>query len=915
MKSLLFTLLAPLTVPCYVIFLALANLFGGAYYIVVEASLARIIHRPITLTRKQLWIYSVPVIIAAPIALLVHLLIAGAVAFVSFLRWAGRWQADVQGKWTAIIPGLVWTLLACWVTLTCLNAAIGLAIIGKTIPQANIDRLVEYGTRTRTLGSMPPPMQKQRKRLIAAFDDYKAHATPEVKATGAYREWEFRTQMLRDSDTYAVWLINTRAQAALGHPDLLALQQLADVPWFYYPRDFSKDGLDRSVLLLGPLLFAWLLLFRWPGTFVIFRRKWTRVCWLAIRVGVVAWAIYGLVTWTPMTPTTGYTFETPKGQPLPPPIAFRVMSPLTWFHVDVAGWARPEWVLLNTAVWLALIGAAAFIFWLGWRLSAYLSPPRYYVAFLASRLLQRKRIAFFSVGAVTLCVAMMIIVKSVMGGFVDDIRSRANGLLGQLIVGGSMQGFPYYEEFLSDLKELRDPETGERIVEAATPVIHTYGVIQFPRTNETYAVAVVGIRLDEYTKVNDFGEGLFYNTRYGSTHLKDKQGRPVYGLGPNGRVALPGKMDAYYDDKYLPSLPPDEREQQEKRYARHVGEKFFPGPGLILPSDKKDESPGYRGKDFPGIILGADLTLNRLPSGEYDRDNGYALGEEVYVTMLALTRTGDTMNEPPPKVLFRYVDDSRTGIHEVDSKNVYIDFDIAQKLLQMGPAERIDGTMASPRCFQIQIKLRDEYANNDKKLAYAQQLVDEAWSKLRERVAPNADETEQRLMRHVGVDTYLEMQGSFISAIQKEEVLVLIMFGVISLVAIFLILCIFYMIVQEKTRDVGIIKSVGGSTEGIAAVFLVYAAAIGLVGCILGSILGTSFVTYINDVQDFLARISPSLRIWNPETYSFDQIPNHWKWVEVLWICGLSILASVLGATIPAIKAGRTWPVESLRYE
>jgi lipoprotein-releasing system permease protein len=159
------------------------------------------------------------------------------------------------------------------------------------------------------------------------------------------------------------------------------------------------------------------------------------------------------------------------------------------------------------------------------------------------------------------------------------------------------------------------------------------------------------------------------------------------------------------------------------------------------------------------------------------------------------------------------------------------------------------------------------------------------------------------------------MQQKYIQAIEKEEVLVMIMFGVVSLVAVFLILCIFYMIVQEKTRDVGIIKSVGGSTEGVAAVFLVYGGAIGLVGALLGSLLGTTFVDHINEIQDWLARINPEWRVWSPETYSFDKIPSAWKTWDVVWICILSIFASILGAAFPATRAGRTWPVESLRYE
>jgi lipoprotein-releasing system permease protein len=141
------------------------------------------------------------------------------------------------------------------------------------------------------------------------------------------------------------------------------------------------------------------------------------------------------------------------------------------------------------------------------------------------------------------------------------------------------------------------------------------------------------------------------------------------------------------------------------------------------------------------------------------------------------------------------------------------------------------------------------------------------------------------------------------------------MFGVISMVAVFLILCIFYMIVQEKTRDIGIIKSLGGSAAGVSAVFLAYGAAIGLVGCILGSILGISFIDHINEIQDWLARLNPEWRVWSPETYSFDKIPSAWKWSEVIGIGILSIVSSVLGALFPAVRAGRTWPVETLRYE
>ena len=89
----------------------------------------------------------------------------------------------------------------------------------------------------------------------------------------------------------------------------------------------------------------------------------------------------------------------------------------------------------------------------------------------------------------------------------------------------------------------------------------------------------------------------------------------------------------------------------------------------------------------------------------------------------------------------------------------------------------------------------------------------------------------------------------------------------------------------------------------------------GIVGGALGSILGTVFVWYINEFQDLIARISPQARVWNPEVYSFDKIPNVVNSPDVAVIYVIAIVASMLGSVIAAVRASRIWPVEALRYE
>lgn len=97
--------------------------------------------------------------------------------------------------------------------------------------------------------------------------------------------------------------------------------------------------------------------------------------------------------------------------------------------------------------------------------------------------------------------------------------------------------------------------------------------------------------------------------------------------------------------------------------------------------------------------------------------------------------------------------------------------------------------------------------------------------------------------------------------------------------------------------------------------FIIYAAAVGVVGTALGSALGATVVWHINDIQGFLASLHPELQMWSPDVYSFDQIPNIVKASDVYWISIGGILATTIGSLIPAWIAGRVWPIRALRHE
>lgn len=527
-----------------------------------------------------------------------------------------------------------------------------------------------------------------------------------------------------------------------------------------------------------------------------------------------------------------------------------------------------------------------------------------YKWFLAWRYLHTKMIAVFGVAAVTLCVAMVLVVLSVMGGFLDTIRDRSKGLHGEVILdNGSLQGFPLYQEFIDSMYQEMP-----NVVEAATPVIYNYGLLRVPETTETTAARIWGVRLKEYVRVNDFARGLYYDHYYPGTTTLGKQRMPVAGFGPDGKIHLPEDLEKANAEWRSKSTDPKEVTDYDAdpfTQTPFPSAQSYPGQRVFAaaPGPPRYEKPAYY-----GVILGCDLLFYRRADGKFDRH--LARGADIVVALIPLSVTGNIGGEPPVKVPLRYTDDSRTGIYEIDSMHAYVDFDMLQQKLAMTPQERLDGTFTKARANQILVNLRDGVGLNEGK-----RLVREAWTKFLAANSAELDSNETMNVNQVEVFTWEDMQRAFIAAVEKEKVLVTFLFGIISMVAAVLVGCIFYMIVEKKTRDIGIIKALGGSSSGVAGLFITYAAAVGIVGAVLGITVGSLFVWNINDIQDLLAQLNPSLRIWSPDIYSFDRIPEVVKSLDAFWVGFLAVLASIVGSVVPAILAGRVWPVTALRYE
>ncbi len=147
----------------------------------------------------------------------------------------------------------------------------------------------------------------------------------------------------------------------------------------------------------------------------------------------------------------------------------------------------------------------------------------------------------------------------------------------------------------------------------------------------------------------------------------------------------------------------------------------------------------------------------------------------------------------------------------------------------------------------------------------------------------------------------------------ETAILNVLLFLIIA-VAGFGILAIFYMIVVEKTRDIGILKSLGAPGRGVMGIFLTYGLSLGLVGSGVGMVLGLLFVRYINQIADLLGWIT-GRPLFNPEIYYFYKIPTIISPRTIACIVAGALAIAVLASVLPARRAARLHPVEALRYE
>jgi lipoprotein-releasing system permease protein len=162
--------------------------------------------------------------------------------------------------------------------------------------------------------------------------------------------------------------------------------------------------------------------------------------------------------------------------------------------------------------------------------------------------------------------------------------------------------------------------------------------------------------------------------------------------------------------------------------------------------------------------------------------------------------------------------------------------------------------------------------------------------------------------------TWKDNSGAFLEALDVERRVLFIILSLVVLIAALNIISGLVMLVKNKGRDIGILRTMGLSEGSVMRIFFICGSLIGVIGTALGVALGCVFALNISHIQGLVESISGGT-LWDPSVRFLTEIPVRLRWQDVAAAMIMALALSFLITLLPARRAARLNPVEALRYE
>ncbi|WP_299412006.1 lipoprotein-releasing ABC transporter permease subunit [uncultured Sulfitobacter sp.] len=162
--------------------------------------------------------------------------------------------------------------------------------------------------------------------------------------------------------------------------------------------------------------------------------------------------------------------------------------------------------------------------------------------------------------------------------------------------------------------------------------------------------------------------------------------------------------------------------------------------------------------------------------------------------------------------------------------------------------------------------------------------------------------------------TWREASSGFLSALDIEDNVMFVILSILVLIAAMNIVSGLIMLVKNKGRDIGILRTMGLSEGSILRVFFICGAFTGIIGTALGVLFGCLFALYVDQIFGMVNWLSGG-NAWDPSIRGIYFLPAKLEFGDVMSAVGLSLGLSFVVTIFPARRAARMNPVEALRYE
>jgi len=168
--------------------------------------------------------------------------------------------------------------------------------------------------------------------------------------------------------------------------------------------------------------------------------------------------------------------------------------------------------------------------------------------------------------------------------------------------------------------------------------------------------------------------------------------------------------------------------------------------------------------------------------------------------------------------------------------------------------------------------------------------------------------------RPIFIVDWRQRNATFFNALQVERNVMFLILTIIVIVAAFNITSGLIMLVKDKGRDIGILRTMGVTQGAIMRVFMVTGASVGVVGTLVGFLLALLVCLNIESIRRFLSWLT-NTELFSPELYFLSKLPADLDAGETTAVVVMALALSLLATLYPAWRAARLDPVEALRYE